>query len=207
MPARNVRSRKERRKLPLWYRAFSAVLTLLAAAAVCFCAVLALAARMGDAGDPLFGSIILTVRSGSMAPAIETGDVLLFDVYDGGGLKEGDIVVFRAPGGAYEGELVTHRVVRTENDGEERVYFTRGDASPSEDAWTLGDGDIVGVYVKKLPLIAEVAGHMRTAGGRMLVIGLPILLLAAVFIADFALSNKLLDKAEESGEGGSAGED
>ncbi len=196
MPARNVRSREERRKLPQWYRAFSAALTVLAVAAVCFCGVLALIARMSDAGDPVFGNIILTVRSGSMAPAIETGDVLLFDAYDGGA-EEGDIVVFRAPSGAYEGELITHRIVRAETVDGEKVYFTKGDAAASEDAWTLGDGDIVGVYRKKLPLIADVAGHMRTAGGRMLVIGLPILLLAAVFIADFALSEKLLQRAEE----------
>lgn len=196
MPARNVRSREERRKLPQWYRAFSAALTVLAVAAVCFCGVLALIARMSDAGDPVLGNIILTVRSGSMAPAIETGDVLLFDAYDGGA-EEGDIVVFRAPSGAYEGELITHRIVRAETVDGEKVYFTKGDAAASEDAWTLGDGDIVGVYRKKLPLIADVAGHMRTAGGRMLVIGLPILLLAAVFIADFALSEKLLQRAEE----------
>ena len=196
MPARNVRSREERRKLPQWYRAFSAALTVLAVAAVCFCGVLALIARMSDAGDPVLGNIILTVRSGSMAPAIETGDVLLFDAYDGGA-EERDIVVFRAPSGAYEGELITHRIVRAKTVDGEKVYFTKGDAAASEDAWTLGDGDIVGVYRKKLPLIADVAGHMRTAGGRMLVIGLPILLLAAVFIADFALSEKLLQRAEE----------
>ena len=182
MSARNVRSREERRKLPQWYRAFSAALTVLAVAAVCFCGVLALIARMSDAGDPVFGNIILTVRS--------------FDAYDGGA-EEGDIVVFRAPSGAYEGELITHRIVRAETVDGEKVYFTKGDAAASEDAWTLGDGDIVGVYRKKLPLIADVAGHMRTAGGRMLVIGLPILLLAAVFIADFALSEKLLQRAEE----------
>lgn len=197
MSARNVRSREERRKLPSWYRAFSAALTVLAVAAVCFCGVLALVARMSDAGDPVFGNIILTVRSGSMAPAIETGDVLLFDAYDGEGAEEGEIVVFRAPSGAYEGELITHRIVRAETVDGERVYFTKGDAASNEDAWTLGDGDIVGVYRKKLPLIADVAGHMRTAGGRMLVIGLPILLLAAVFIADFAVSEKLLQRAEE----------
>lgn len=197
MSARNVRSREERRKLPPWYRAFSAALTALAVAAVCFCGVLALVARMSDAGDPVFGNIILTVRSGSMAPAIETGDVLLFDAYDGEGAEEGEIVVFRAPSGAYEGELITHRIVRAETVDGERVYFTKGDAASNEDAWTLGDGDIVGVYRKKLPLIADVAGHMRTAGGRMLVIGLPILLLAAVFIADFAVSEKLLKRAEE----------
>lgn len=197
MPARNVRSREERRKLPQWYRAFSAALTVLAVAAVCFCGVLALVARMSDAGDPVFGNIVLTVRSGSMAPAIETGDVLLFDAYDGEGAEEGEIVVFRAPSGAYEGELITHRIVRAETVDGEKVYFTKGDAAASEDAWTLGDGDIVGVYRKKLPLIADVAGHMRTAGGRMLVIGLPILLLAAVFIADFAVSDRLLRKAEE----------
>ena len=202
MSSRGFRSREERRKLPMWYRALSAVLMLLAVAAVCFCGGLALVARMGDAGDPVLGAVVLRVDSGSMQPALEQGDVVLFDVYDGEGLNEGDIVLFVAPSGAHEGERITHRILRVTETEEGKVYVTKGDAAATEDAWTLTDADIEGVYVKKLPLVADVAGYMQSAGGRMLVIGLPLILLAAVFIADSVVAGRLAEaEKKRRGEG------
>ena len=163
--------KEERKKLPVWYRALSAVLTALAVIAVCFCVVLAFISSSGEKGGGLLGNIVLKVTSASMEPTFSPGDVLLYSAYDGEELAVGDIVVFRAPSGAYEGSLVTHRI-----------------SSVSED---LRAEDIVGVYSRELPLVADVSRHMQSAGGRMLVIGLPVLLLAAVLIADAVLSRKL----------------
>lgn len=186
----------------MWYRALSAALMLLAVAAVCFCGGLALVARMGDAGDPILGAVVLRVDSGSMQPALEQGDVVLFDVYDGEGLSAGDIVLFVAPSGAHKGERITHRILRVTETEEGKVYVTKGDAAATEDAWTLTDSDIEGVYVKQLPLVADVAGYMQSAGGRMLVIGLPLILLAAVFIADSVVAGKLAEaEKKRRGEG------
>ena len=136
--------KEERKKLPVWYRALSAVLTALAVIAVCFCVVLAFISSSGEKGS-----------------------------------------------GAYEGSLVTHRISSISEEDGESVYRTKGDAAPSEDVWTLRAEDIVGVYSRELPLVADVSRHMQSAGGRMLVIGLPVLLLAAVLIADAVLSRKL----------------
>ena len=183
--------KEERKKLPVWYRALSAVLTALAVIAVCFCVVLAFISSSGEKGGGLLGNIVLKVTSASMEPTFSPGDVLLYSAYDGEELAVGDIVVFRAPSGVYEGSLVTHRISSVSEEDGEAVYRTKGDAAPSEDAWVLRAEDIVGVYSRELPLAADVSRHMQSAGGRMLVIGLPVILLAAVLIADAVLSRKL----------------
>ena len=107
MFGRTPKEKEERRRLPLWYRAVSFSVTLLAVAAVCFCGVLAIIARMGEEGKSVFGTVILRVESESMEPTFLAGDVLAFSEYDGGELSEGDIVVFRAPYGDYSDKLMT----------------------------------------------------------------------------------------------------
>ena len=69
----------------------------------------------------------VTVTSGSMAPRIRAGDLVM---YDRGARHPGPgaIVVFRRPG---TGELLTHRVAAVTAAGELR---TRGDANPTNDA-------------------------------------------------------------------------
>lgn len=197
MFGRTPKEKEERRRLPLWYRAVSFSVTLLAVAAVCFCGVLAIIARIGEEGKSVFGTVILRVESESMEPTFLAGDVLAFSEYDGGELSEGDIVVFRAPYGVYEGLLITHRIVGVAEKDGEAVYTTRGDAAQNPDTWELGGEDIVGVFEKKLPLVTDVAGYISSAAGSMLVIGLPVLLLIGVLLADSLLSKQLEKRAEE----------
>lgn len=196
MSGRMSQRREERKKLPVWYRCLSAALTVCAVAAVLFCGLLALIARAGSEGGAFFGSVILRVETGSMSPTFEPGDIVLFSEYGGEELAAGDIIVFRAPSGPLEGERVTHRITGVAEDGS--GFFTRGDASESDDAWTVSREDIEGVFARKLPLAGSIAGYMQSAGGRMLVIGLPIVLLVAVLLADAALSRRL---ASESADG------
>lgn len=190
MSGRHSQRREARKKLPVWYRCLSAALTVCAVAAVLFCGLLAIAARAGDEGGGFLGGIIVKVDSGSMSPTFTPGEVLLFSAYGGEALDEGDIVLFRAPSGPLAGERITHRIAGTAEDG----YFTRGDAADGADDWIVTSGDIEGVFERKLPLVTGVSEYMRSAGGRMLVIGLPVILLVAVLIADAALSQKLAPK-------------
>lgn len=207
MFSRNGADKNERKKLPLWYRAVSLVLTVAAIAAVCFCVALVLVAKAGEDGREVFGYVILKVQSGSMEPTLSAGDVILCDAYEGGDISVGDVVTFTAPRGAYAGMLITHRVTEiVTEDGEEVGFRTKGDAADGTDTWTLTRDDIVGVYERKMPVVTNVSGFMGSAGGMMLVIGLPIILLVAVLLADGALSRYLAAKADEKGSAEEKGE-
>ena len=56
-----------------------------------------------------FSARPLTVLSGSMEPALKTGDVIVVQRKAPMGVRPGDIVTFREPGGR---RLITHRVQR-----------------------------------------------------------------------------------------------
>jgi len=81
----------------------------------------------------------VTITSGSMAPTIQPGHVVLYEPYAGEDLPDGTVVTFRDRD---HDRLVTHRVVGTNDDGTLR---TRGDANPSDDPAPVAPGDVVGV--------------------------------------------------------------
>lgn len=108
----------------------------------------------------------VVVLGGSMAPALEAGDVLLLDrSVDRAALDVGSIVTFEDP---VEGRLVTHRVTAANEDG---TYQTAGDANPEGDTAALDIGRIRGrarVVVPSIgmPLVwAEVANWLALAAG------------------------------------------
>lgn len=85
----------------------------------------------------LLGWRPVVLHSGSMAPLLEEGDVLLAEPV-GDDVRPGTVIVFHDPEGR---GLLTHRAVGRNDDG---TYRTRGDANPSEDTLGVAPEDIVG---------------------------------------------------------------
>jgi signal peptidase len=85
-------------------------------------------------GGRLVGFRSLVERSGSMAPAIATGDLLLSHPVGAGGVKVGDIVTFANP--LRPDVPTTHRVVALRNVGSRIAVTTRGDANPAAEQWS-----------------------------------------------------------------------
>ena len=75
-------------------------------------------------------------RSGSMSPAIETGDLAVTRSVAASSLRPGDVVSVRTS----TGSRVTHRVVDVAGTGEDRQLTLKGDANRSPDAETYTVG-------------------------------------------------------------------
>lgn len=90
------------------------------------------------------------VTSGSMAPAVRAGDVVLVSEPEGP-VAPGSIVTFRADDGP---GLVTHRVVSVEADGR---YRTRGDANPTDDSTPVPASRVEGAAVYVVPFVGRPA--------------------------------------------------
>src|SRR5688572_678033 len=73
------------------------------------------------------------VRSGSMEPAIDTGDVVVSRPVHPDQLGPGDVVTFRDP--TRSAELVTHRVVEVSRQGDQYAFVTKGDANTATEEW------------------------------------------------------------------------
>jgi signal peptidase I len=97
-----------------------------------------------------FGWQPAAVVTGSMAPAIRPGDIVLADPLAVPRVRPGQIVLAHRPG--LPGTLLTHRVVRIRDDG---TLVTRGDANPVEDASPLAPTDVVGVVRIVIPLVGR----------------------------------------------------
>lgn len=123
-----------------------------------------------------FGMRPLTVLSGSMEPAIGTGDVAVVERIDPRSAQIGDVVTFRDPGRG--GKLVTHRVRSIHAQRGELRFVTKGDANNSVESWSLSaEGDLSRVRYH-VPLAGYVLAWTRTRVGRLAIFVIPLLLLA-----------------------------
>jgi signal peptidase len=91
----------------------------------------------------------VAISSGSMAPAIHEGDVVVSaDVGRDDVLLRGDVIVFRTAAG-----LMTHRVEAALRDG---AYRTKGDANAVADAEPVERADVVGRARLLIPSVGRV---------------------------------------------------
>ena len=109
-------------------------------------AVLALVLFM--AVSPAIGFRFDPVRSGSMSPAIEVGDLVISSSVDDGDIKVGDIIVFR-----HSGMLICHRVIGI--NAEAGWIQTQGDANEDPDPYTITYNDVV----TEVGLVVPYTGH------------------------------------------------
>ena len=90
----------------------------------------------------------LVIATESMTGEINKGDVIIFEKYDDQKIKENQVIVFRS-----DTSMIVHRVIKIETIGDERRYFTKGDANDSPDAGYVLEADIVGLTDFKIPYI------------------------------------------------------
>jgi signal peptidase len=122
------------------------------------------------------GHPVLTVRSGSMEPAIGTGDVVIVTRVRAEELRIGDVVTFRDP--ARVGVLITHRVRGIRAMDHQLQVETRGDANTGSEQWVIGRDGTVGRVVVTLPGLGYLLAWSRGTAGRIVTVAIPALVLA-----------------------------
>ena len=121
---------------------------------------------------------IYLVRSESMKPTINIGDMIVTGPIDGpinGEAKPGAIITYEHSHG-----LVTHRLMSI--NGESLV--TKGDAAEDADPWEVTVSDVRGIFLFKLPYIGYVPYFVRTKLGWFLAIILPAAILVISLVKD-----------------------
>jgi signal peptidase len=131
---------------------FAIAMVLISAVAV-LAIVVAVASHFSPAGQyKVLGHPVMTVLSGSMTPAIRTGDVIVDDqvtATQAAHLQVGQIVSFReAPGST---AIITHRIVAVQDHSGQVSYVTKGDANNAADTSPSPASDVVGVFSHDIP--------------------------------------------------------
>lgn len=113
----------------------------------------------------------LSVMSGSMEPAINTGDVIVDEWIPPRDARVGDAITFNDPG---RGNVVlTHRVVGMRKRGDRVEFVTRGDANTGTERWSAPAGGRIGRAVYRVPRAGFLMVFTRTPGGKLLFLVLP----------------------------------
>ena len=153
----------------------------------------------------IFGHYMLAVLTDSMSPTIEPNEVIWSKAPEEGDIVEGAVVTFVAPSGTLKGHNETHRISRIiydENGNIDKIY-TKGDKDGlSEDPWTIGEKDIMAVYVRKLPFVSAIMTFVikYPFWAYITLIAAPLLIVAIMFIVGFVRDRLNKQKEEEMAE-------
>lgn len=131
------------------------------------------------------------VKSGSMEPAINTGDMVVTVPVDNilvGSLKPGQVITFSTGSSA-----VTHRIVSKQGE----VYVTKGDANEQPDTQTVDIKQIKGIVWFHIPKIGYLVGFIRTKPGFLLSIILPTFILIALIVVEILKETFKSDRKQE----------
>lgn len=109
---------------------------------------------------------IMAVLSGSMAPAIPTGSLVL--VVPQSHYKTGEVVTFTG------GQIpTTHRITEVRADNGQSFYSTKGDANNAADFGQISQKQILGKVFLSVPLAGYLVSLLKTKTGFFVLVGLP----------------------------------
>jgi signal peptidase len=117
----------------------------------------------------------LVVLSGSMEPALATGDVSVVRTVRPVDARPGDIVTFRDP--ANSERLITHRVRRMHVRGDSVTFVTRGDANDGSERWSVATDGEIGRVLYRIPELGWALMFAREKGLFVLLLGAALALL------------------------------
>jgi signal peptidase I len=126
----------------------------------------------------LFGYERYVITGGSMGDSLPRGSIAYEQRAPVSELRPGDVITYTPPGRAGR---VTHRIVSIGASGEVR---TKGDANAAPDPWRFKlSGDEQAVLRFHVPFAGYAFAALGIRWVRMLVIGVPALLVAAAALA------------------------
>lgn len=112
----------------------------------------------------LLGYQVYDVISGSMAPAIPVGSIVVVQPAAPEELQPGEIVAYQSGD-----SVVVHRLA--ENHVVEGELVTKGDANAEADPLKVSYADVVGTVCLHLPFIGIYAGALNTLSGKLYALG------------------------------------
>ena len=150
---------------------------VIVAAGLCLAATMLLPAA--------FGYQRYVITSGSMTGTYDRGSIVFDQTVPTSNLKVGDAITYSPPASSGVHGLITHRIVSIKDHGKHGVsYRTKGDANPNADPWRFKlDQPTQAKVTFAIPYIGYGIAALSMLPIRMIIIGLPALLIAVALIA------------------------
>lgn len=107
----------------------------------------------------IMGNKFFTVLTGSMEPAIMTGDLIIVKETAPEAIVAGDVITF---GSTSSENVTTHRVKEVINENGQIQYITQGDANNVQDPSPIPSQVLIGKVVKCVPKLGAVMAWMKS---------------------------------------------
>jgi signal peptidase len=150
---------------------------VIVAAGLCLAAAMLLPAA--------FGYERYVITSGSMTGTYDQGSIVFDKPVPTTDLKVGDVITYSPPADSGVDGLLTHRIISVKDDSKGGVsYRTKGDANPSADPWRFQLDQPTQARVGfSIPYVGYGIAALSMLPIRMIIIGVPALLIALALIA------------------------
>jgi signal peptidase len=151
--------------------------------------IVALAAAFTMAAAVLVPALLgyerYVITSGSMTGTYDRGSLLYAEEVPTRSLHVGDVITYSPPRRGGEGSLITHRIVLISRDRDGVLVFrTKGDANRAADPWHFSlERPTQARAAFALPYAGYALAALAVREMRMLLIGLPALLVALAVLA------------------------
>ena len=132
----------------------------------------------------IFNHCMFIVRSDSMEPNINTGDMVLVSKINMNKIHEGDVASFVCidPSQPIYGQNIVHRVVEIQNNGGVLEFITKGDNNPSEDIFHVTSSNYFGKVVLSSSFLGLIFDKVNATY-------LLVFVVVLLMIADFIVKN------------------
>lgn len=138
-------------------------------------------------GVKIFGIQVYTVLSGSMEPEYKVGSLIYVVDVDVDELMEKDVITFKLT----DNVVATHRIEKIDYDENgDRIFTTKGDANDYIDEVPVYEKYILGKPIFTIPYLGYITSFMQTFSGKLITIGISILLVIIVIIIDSVVDDK-----------------
>lgn len=124
-------------------------------------------------------SPLMVVSSESMVPTLNVGDIIIVRGVDPQTVTVGTIIIFHSP---YDYSMpIVHRVVAIDNQDSSIFFETKGDHNQLRDGWKVPAGNLMGVFIAKIPYIGLLSLELRGPLGATVIILLVALIIAVEY--------------------------
>lgn len=140
--------------------------------------------RFSNNEKSLFGVRIFSIITGSMEPVYKVSDIIIAKEKDYSKIAVGDDLVYLGDEGTFLDKIVTHRVIKVDQDGDKYIYTTKGVANTASDP-LVSEEQVYGVVLAKSNILTFIFKLVTKPVGFFLLIFLPTIGFIGLEILDF----------------------
>lgn len=147
--------------------------------------------RFSDNKIAIFNYRLFSVITGSMEPKYMIGDILIAKDVNAAKIKVGDAICYEGKQGFVKDKIITHQVVKKEQDERGKYLFhTKGLVPSAIEDPIVDEEQLYGVIVYKMKLLSLIAKIVKTQIGFYLFIIIPLMYVICAEIITMLLAHK-----------------